>query len=76
MGPFPNSIYTILVIDQNEEEKPRGGKHTPISRVFSLGLVFLRFLVLLDLELIFGAELEDPAARGYHVVVELSFGRD
>ena len=55
MGPFPNSIYTILVIDQNEEEKPRGGRHTPISRVFSLSLVFLRFLVLLDLELIFGA---------------------
>ena len=25
IGPFPNSIYTILVIDLKEKKKPRGG---------------------------------------------------
>ena len=30
IGLFPNSIYTILVIDQKEEEKPREGGHTLI----------------------------------------------
>ena len=54
IGPFPNSIYTILVIDLKKKgEKPKGGRHTPISRVFSLGLVLFMVLVLLDLKLIF-----------------------
>ena len=45
-----------------------------VSPLLFLNQVLGFFLVLIDLELIFGAELEDPAARGYLVVVELSFG--
>ena len=44
-----------------------------VSHLFLLNH-FLGFLVLLDLELLFEAELEDPTTRGYLVVVELSFG--
>ena len=44
---------------------------SPLSFLSHLG-----FLVLLDLELIFRAKLEDLATRGYLIAVELSFGRD
>ena len=51
-------------------------RENTLLRVSPLFLLnhFLGFLVLLDLELLFEAELEDPTTRGYLVVVELSFG--
>ena len=66
--------YTKLVLDLKKREDTREEVATlPFLGFFSLGLVFLGFF---DLEFIFRVELEDPAARGYLVEVELSFERD
>ena len=45
ISPFPKGIYTILVFDLKGRKDSREAVHTSISKVFSLGLVFLGFLV-------------------------------
>ena len=76
IGTFPDGIYIKYVIDLKRGTNSRGGSYTSISRVFLSRLSFSRVFsfFVLDFELLFGAVLEDPTARGYLVAVELSFG--